>query len=150
MGTSRTRPAVSALLLVVGAALAGCVATPPSPPPCGAVSVAPLAACDQQPTIEIASAVVSQSQALPDFDTSRYLVEDPAQLDRLEAILNPMHPVEATQCPPGSRTTVVEVEPVDADPFVLTTSTCTGDATSEALDALVLEWRESGTFPVAP
>lgn len=149
----RIRLAAVVALAVGSLALAGCVVMPeePEPPmPCGALTGHPLPACSQAYVLEIASVVVSQQQAVPDFDGARYLVEDADELDRLEAILNPTHPVETAEGCPGGRTTVLEVVPAVGDPFELTTDTCTGDATAEEIDALVQEWRESGAFPVAP
>ena len=150
MSLARTRSAAVALLALAASTLVGCVATPSPPPPCSAVAIAPLPACDHGPALEIASVVVSQQQAVPDFDGSRYLVEDPGELARLEAILNPTHPVVTASGCDGGRTTVLEVVPADGDPFVLTTDTCSSDATAEEIDALVQEWRESGAFPLAP
>ena len=164
------RPLVVVALAVTALALGGCVLAPdlvdpppcsavaahpmpacePPPTPCSAVAVHPLPACSQPFTLEITSVVVSQQQAVPDFDGTRLLVEDAAELDRLEAILNPSHPVASGCGCDGGRTTVLEISPAVGDPFVLTTDTCTDDATADEIDALASEWRESDAFPVAP
>ncbi len=151
--TRRIRLLAAAPLAAAALALGGCVVTPDvvePPAPCSAVAVHPLAQCSQAYVLEVESVVVSQQQAVPDFDGTRYLVEDADELDRLEAILNPTHPIATGEPCAGGRTTVLEITPVAGVPFVLETDTCGDDGTATQLDELASEWRESGAFPVAP
>lgn len=122
------------LVVAAAAALSGCV-TPPSAP------------------LEIDRAEVSQSQALPDFDTSTYVVTDAAELDRLAALLDE-HGVRGDRGPsgegcPGSLSTTVVVEVAGTERTIVAGS-CEPDAFETELAALVTEWRESGEHPVAP
>lgn len=148
------------LALVLGAAaslaLTGCVVMPPDPGvdmPCGAVTVTPLMECSQVPSVEIVAVVVSQSQAVPDFDSTRYLQTDPAALQELEDILGNQIPPggihETSDCT-GQRTTVLEVDSTNVDDFTVTVDSCAEATIAGEIDALASAWLASDTLPPAP
>lgn len=147
---------VTAPLATAALALGGCVVTPDvvePDVPCGAVSVAPLAQCSQAPPVDIVQVVVSQSQALPDFDSTRYLQTDPAALDDLEAILGDRIPpggiTETSDCA-GQRTTVLEVQSTNAGDFTVTVDTCAEAPIADEIDDLASAWLATGALPPAP
>lgn len=151
-----TRLLVAAPLTAAALALGGCVALPPEPTidvPCGVVSVAPLVQCSQTQPVDIEQVVVSQAQALPDFDSTRYLQTDPAALDDLEAILGNQIPpggiTETSTCD-GQRTTVLEVSSTNFGDFTVTVDTCAEAAIAGDIDELASVWLASGTLPPAP
>lgn len=142
----------TAVAAFVGLTATGCIL----PPDAGGTDM-PCAAlhprCSIEQVLEIERAEASQSQAIPDFDTTTYLIDDPAELDRLEAIITDAGVVgdyrSSGESCPGSITTDVAYSTAEAT-HTITIGTCSPSAFDEAVTELVSEWRRSGAFPAAP
>lgn len=146
------RLAAIALAALATVALAGCLPSPidvvetTPPAPCSSLMM-----CTQAPVATIESATVSQSQALPDFDSRTFVMTDATQLARLSDILL-SHGVygDATELGPcaGGRTTVLTWT-AQGQSNTVTVDTCSDADLAAEIDALVADWHASGLLQPA-
>lgn len=147
-GSSSSRRGRLAIATVAGAlALTGCVPMPWSQPTDVCGTLLPVASCSVAPVTDLVEVEYSQSQALPDFDSSTYTVTDDAELDRLEQLLVEHGVVSSTSVTggcDGGRSTLLTWTSVTSTTATISVDTCTDDAFAADLDDLVSEWHEVG------
>ncbi|MCH1882260.1 hypothetical protein [Agrococcus sp. ARC_14] len=152
MRTAARWVAAAGVAAVVGLAATGCVLPPhldDPDMPCAALHPR----CSVTPVADISRAEASQAQAIPDFDTATYVIEDAAELDRLEILLTDAgilgdYRSSGDACP-GSITTDIAYVSAGAT-HTLEIRTCEPTEFDEAVTDLASEWRTSGDFATAP